>query len=49
MIKTICGWCGVLMQDGPPSPVSHGMCPACCAKWHAEIDVQEGRVIEARA
>lgn len=31
-IKVVCGWCGKLMHEGPPMPVSHGLCPSCAAK-----------------
>jgi len=37
MMKTICGWCGVVMQDGPVAPISHGMCAACVAKMEAQL------------
>jgi len=36
-IKTICSWCGVLMQEGPPVPVSHGMCATCQARIEADL------------
>ena len=32
--RVICGWCGVLLQDGP-GPVSHGMCATCRARFEA--------------
>ena len=28
-MKVVCGWCGVLIKPGEPSPVSHGICPNC--------------------
>lgn len=31
-MRTICGWCGQLMKDGPLTPVSHGLCARCAMK-----------------
>jgi hypothetical protein len=28
-LRVVCAWCQVLMKDGPPEPVSHGICPEC--------------------
>ena len=25
----MCAWCSRVLSDGPPEPVSHGICPAC--------------------
>lgn len=41
-MKTICAWCGFLIQDGPPEPVSHGMCQQCFDAWVPPL-VQRGR------
>lgn len=35
-MKTICCECGVLLQDGPPEPLSHGYCVPCVNKLRAE-------------
>lgn len=37
-LKTVCGWCKSLIQDGP-EPTSHGICPECASilvgdTWH---------------
>lgn len=29
VLKTVCCACGVVLQDGPPEPVSHGYCVPC--------------------
>jgi hypothetical protein len=40
-LRVHCSWCGVVMCEGDPSrPVSHGMCPTCAAKLHAELDAK---------
>lgn len=41
-LKTICAWCSRVMREGT-LPASHGMCPACSAKMHAELDAKEPR------
>ena len=44
MMKLICSWCGLEMRDGS-LPASHGVCPTCAAKLHAEADrVQAARL-----
>lgn len=30
-LRRLCGWCGKVMQEGPPAPVSHGICATCAA------------------
>jgi hypothetical protein len=38
-MKTICAWCGVFLHgENEAATVSHGLCPACEAKMHAEMD-----------
>jgi hypothetical protein len=40
-LRVHCSWCGVVMREGDPRrPVSHGLCPICAAKLHAELDAQ---------
>jgi hypothetical protein len=34
-LKTVCAWCDVLIKDGPPHPVSHGICEPCSARMLA--------------
>jgi hypothetical protein len=29
MMRLVCAWCKAVMREGPPEPVSHGICPAC--------------------
>lgn len=40
-MKVICGWCQIVITEGPAKPVSHGLCTSCCAKWNADIDALE--------
>lgn len=28
-VTIICAWCGMVLQDGDPEPVSHGLCDVC--------------------
>ena len=28
-LKIVCAWCSTLIQAGPPTPVSHGLCLSC--------------------
>jgi hypothetical protein len=35
LIKVVCSWCQLVMRDGA-LPISHGICPACRAKFEAE-------------
>jgi len=35
-MRTLCAWCGVTLADGPPKPVSHGICPVCRARVFPE-------------
>lgn len=32
-LRVVCAWCSRLMKDGPPDPVSHGLCPECEAVY----------------
>lgn len=32
-LRVVCAWCGLLMRDGPPDDISHGMCPACAERF----------------
>lgn len=34
-IKTICAWCGTVLQEGPGVPVSHGICGPCAERVRA--------------
>ena len=36
-IKVVCAWCGRILKEGPPEPVSHGLCPGCAAGLMAGI------------
>jgi hypothetical protein len=40
-MRIVCSWCGLVMQGGPPQPISHGMCPTCSARMSAAIDAKE--------
>jgi photoactive yellow protein len=31
-MRVVCAWCSKVMRDGPPQPVSHGICAACAGK-----------------
>jgi len=31
-VKVICAWCKAVIVDGPPHPVSHGICAECAKK-----------------
>jgi len=37
-MRTICAWCGVVLTDGPETPVSHGICAGCVEKVREEDD-----------
>lgn len=39
-IKTVCAWCGKLIQDGVEldGHLSHGMCPDCFQKEMEQIE-----------
>ena len=41
-MKVICGWCRATLKDGP-LPISHGLCAACAARLHAELDADDAR------
>ncbi len=28
-MKLVCAWCKKIIKDGPPEPVSHGICDTC--------------------
>ncbi|HEX8430267.1 MAG TPA: PAS domain-containing protein, partial [Longimicrobium sp.] len=30
-LRSLCAWCGVMIRDGSPAPVSHGICVSCAA------------------
>lgn len=40
-MKVICGWCKATLKDGPPEPISHGLCARCSARLHAELDAED--------
>jgi len=46
-VRTECAWCGRVLRDGPPFPVSDGICAACMAKlMHEHKDRQaSGRAV----
>lgn len=33
LLRVVCAWCSRLMKDGPPDPVSHGLCQECEAVY----------------
>lgn len=35
-LHVVCAWCQVVMQEGNPAKVSHGMCKACFDKELAQ-------------
>lgn len=37
-MKVICAYCKTIMQDGPPVPVSHGICTTCFERVVKELD-----------
>lgn len=42
-LRTLCGWCGVLIRDGrltPDGNSSHGCCPSCLATLLAEAGLR---------
>lgn len=41
ILKTVCSWCNAIMVDGPPSPVSHGLCARCSSRINTELDASE--------
>jgi hypothetical protein len=41
IIKTICLFCGVVIKEGPPHPVSHGACKRCAEIELAKLDEKE--------
>lgn len=34
-LRVVCSWCGILLRNGPPHPISHGICPRCAEKFEA--------------
>lgn len=36
-MKEICAWCKKVMRDGPPHPITHGICASCAKKVLEEI------------
>jgi len=38
-MKVVCAWCGKTLKDGPPEPLSHGICEACRAQHFGETIV----------
>lgn len=34
-LKVVCAWCATVMVDGPPEPISHGICETCIPKFEA--------------
>ncbi len=45
MAKTICAWCGDLL-DGGPGAISHGLCPSCSKGLLSEQRSNLGRFLE---
>jgi ferredoxin len=39
--RCVCSWCNVLIRAGV-LPITHGMCPTCSARLHAEMDALKG-------
>ena len=31
-LRRVCAWCSRVMREGPPAPVSHGICVECAAR-----------------
>ncbi len=31
-LRRVCAWCSRIMREGPPAPVSHGICVECAAR-----------------
>lgn len=31
-LRRVCAWCSRVMHEGPPEPVSHGICAECAAR-----------------
>jgi photoactive yellow protein len=30
-LRSLCAWCGATIREGPPAPLSHGICLTCAA------------------
>lgn len=45
-LKVVCAWCGDTIRDGPPHPVSHGICAKCEAQFRQEegLDVRKNPI-----
>lgn len=43
-MRVVCSWCGALMHDGPPEPISHGMCERCKRKSNEEIAAERNTI-----
>ena len=39
MTMLVCAWCLLVMREGT-LPASHGLCPTCAARLHAELDAE---------
>lgn len=44
-MKTVCAWCSAIIHDGPPEPVSHGICRSCARKRSRELRINSLRRI----
>src|SRR6266436_2226879 len=36
-LKVVCAWCGLCLRNGPPTPISHGICPKCLEQELNEV------------
>ncbi len=47
-LRRVCAWCSRVMQEGPPAPVSHGICVECAARTGI-FPVEDLNLLDARA
>lgn len=38
-MKRVCAWCGRVLEDGPPHPVSHGICEECAKQIQERLEM----------
>jgi hypothetical protein len=46
MMKIVCAWCNIIIQEGPEYPMSHGICPECGKKILMGIGVYREKEVE---
>jgi hypothetical protein len=40
-IKSVCGWCSIVLRDGDDSKISHDICSECCRQYFPGVKLDE--------